>query len=331
MRRIRQTQEQRRERSAERAKVGDSDLAGSDLGPEQPGQVIAHYGSSLVIEDAEGSLHRCVQRQNMDALACGDHIVWRSQSGGNDGVIVALGERGNLLSKPDYSGNVKPVAANIDQVGIVAAPIPVLNEFLIDRYLVEINRMGAEAIIVINKTDLLNSEERMALELRLSDYQRIGYPVLFSSTVAEVGLRALRDRLKSKTSILVGQSGVGKSSLINALLPDLDIRTQAVSAATGHGTHTTTTSTLYHLPEGGDLVDSPGIRSFELYALSEHELADGFVEFAPFIGQCKFSDCSHREEPGCKILQAVEDGAISQRRFESYHQLRLASEETGKR
>ena len=146
--------------------------------------------------------------------------------------------------------------------------------------------------------------------------------MLYASSRSSQGLEPLRQRLIGHTTILLGQSGVGKSSLIKALLPHRDIRIQALSQATGLGTHTTTTSALYHLPDGGDLIDSPGVRSFELSELHRVDLEHGFVEFGPYLGRCKFSNCSHRVEPGCALLAAVAEGKIDARRLRSYHQLR---------
>jgi len=202
-------------------------------------------------------------RQNLGRLACGDRVVWRAFDTG-EGVVVAVGERHTLLARPDYNGQLRPIAANLDAVAVVLAPTPEPSEYLIDRYLVAIAAIGARGLLVLNKIDLLDRSGLAALAERLEPYRRIGYPLLLASGHAAHGLNELRAWLRGRTSLLAGQSGVGKSSLIKALLPDREIRIQAVSAATGHGTHTTSASTLYHLPDGGDLIDTPGVRSFEL-------------------------------------------------------------------
>jgi ribosome biogenesis GTPase len=175
---------------------------------------------------------------------------------------------------------------------------------------------------VVNKIDLLNSEERAVIESRLATYRHIDCPMLLASTRTAHGLDNLREYLKGRTNILVGQSGVGKSSLIKALLPEREIRIQSVSEATGHGTHTTTTATLYHLPDGGDLIDSPGVSSFEPVELDPADLNLGFPEFAPYWGCCKFSNCSHTVEPDCALMKAVKQGEIDPRRLESYRQMK---------
>jgi ribosome biogenesis GTPase len=156
----------------------------------------------------------------------------------------------------------------------------------------------------------------------LAPYRQIGYPVLLASSRAEHGLDTLQNWLRGRTSLLAGQSGVGKSSLIKALLPDREIRIQAVSAATGHGAHTTSASTLYHLPDGGDLIDSPGVRSFELGEIGLSDLDRGFPELATYLGRCRFSDCRHDIEPDCALRDAVAQGTVHARRLESYRQLR---------
>lgn len=314
-------QEQRRRRAARRAeRQADSSDA---LGAERAGRVIANYGPELILEDAAGGLHRCSVRQNLGGLACGDRVVWQPTAFG-DGVVVAVEPRRSLLTRPDYSGRPKLIAANMDQVGVVVAPRPALNEFLVDRYLVAVEAIGVAALIVFNKVDLPDPATRAELEARLDVYRRIGYPVLPASTKTEHGLDALQARLAGHISILVGQSGVGKSSLIQALLPDREIRIQAVSEATGMGTHATTTATLYHLPGGGDLIDSPGIRSFELGELALEDLDRGFREFAPYLGRCRFSNCGHTVEPGCALQAAVAQREIDARRLASYHQLKTA-------
>lgn len=293
------------------------------LGPKQGGLVVAHYGQTLIVEDATSQLHRCAARQNLGRLACGDRIIWQAATAG-DGVVIAIDERRSLLTRPDYNGQPRPVAANLDAVVVVMAPTPPPSDDLIDRYLVAIAAIGLQSLLVLNKLDLLDTAELEPLTERLAVYSRIGYPVSFISCHTGQGLEALRTWLRGHSSLLVGQSGVGKSSLIKALLPERQIRIQAVSAATGHGSHTTSASTLYHLPGGGDLIDSPGVRSFELTDIQAPDLDRGFPELAPYLGHCRFSDCSHTAEPGCALQAAALHGAIATRRLDSYRQLRAS-------
>ncbi len=318
-------QERRRERAGQRLELQDD----VGLGSEQTGLVIAHHGQTLVVEDETGRLYRCTARQNLGRLACGDRIVWQA-SGAEEGVIVAVGERRSLLTRPDYHGQPRPVAANLDAVAVVLAPEPEPSEYLIDRYLVAIAAIGVRGLLVLNKLDLLDAPALAALTERLEPYRRIGYPLLLTSSHTAHGLDELRAWQRGRVSLLVGQSGVGKSSLIKALLPDREIRIQAVSQVTGHGTHTTSGSTLYHLPDGGDLIDTAGVRSFELGEISLSDLDRGFTDIAPYLGRCRFSDCYHESEPDCALREAVARGEIASRRLDSYRQLRAALETTPK-
>lgn len=319
--RIQRLQDSRRARADQQIDVVDH----AGLSSEQTGLLITHHGRALVVEDSAGRLHRCAARQNLGRLACGDRVIWQL-TGAGAGVIVALGERRSLLTRPDYHGQPRPVAANLDAVAVVLAPEPEPSEYLIDRYLVAIAAIGVQGLLVLNKLDVLDASALAVLTQRLEPYRRIGYPLLLTSSYAAHGLDTLRAWLRGRVSLLVGQSGVGKSSLIKALLPEREIRIQSVSQVTGHGAHTTTGSMLYHLPDGGALIDTPGVRSFELGAIRLSDLDRGFPDIAPYLGRCRFSDCRHQVEPGCALRDAVECGAIAPRRLDSYRQLRATLE-----
>lgn len=282
--------------------------------------MIVNYGRNVLLEDAGGELFRCVTRRALGAAVCGDRVQWL-RTGDGEGVIESIDERRTLLARAAGSGHQKPLAANIDQVVIEAATEPALDSFLIDKYTVATELAGASALIVINKSDLLTLEARRDIEALLQEFQAIGYPCLFTSALKNTGIDAFRAHLAGKTSILVGQSGVGKSSLINRLLPEQDILIGKLSAASGQGKHTTTATTLYHLPGGGKLIDSPGVRDFHLGKVDPARLGNGFVEFHPWLGQCRFRDCLHQGEPGCAIDKALAEDRISTRRMESYRRL----------
>ncbi|MCG8043010.1 MAG: ribosome small subunit-dependent GTPase A, partial [Candidatus Thiodiazotropha endolucinida] len=218
----------------------------------------------------------------------------------------------------------KPLAANISQLVIVLAPKPEPSGYLLDQYLVTAETIKIPPLIAINKIDLLTEETESAFIDQFEIYAGIGYPIINISAKREHGLDTLIDHLKHETSILLGQSGVGKSSLINALLPDHDIETGRLSEATGLGRHTTSAATCYNLPQGGKLIDSPGVRSFRLTDLSREELEQGFAEFRPYIGQCRFHNCTHGHEPDCAIRAAVERGEIARLRLENFLRLSKA-------
>jgi ribosome biogenesis GTPase len=286
----------------------------------QPGLVLAHYGQVSLVEDRQGEVYRCATRKNLPRTVCGDQVLWQP-SNPREGVINQVLERETTLARPDHNNRVRPVAANLDQIVVVIATRPSFEYGMLDRYLAAAELINATPVIVVNKSDTLDDESRHKLEQRLGIYRDIGYTQLFTSTRTTDGLKELHRQLKSHTSILVGQSGVGKSSLVQALLPDLDIRTGALSQVTGLGRHTTTVTTLYHLPDGGDLIDSPGVRDFTLCQVPAEELAKGFREFEPFLGMCRFHNCLHTSEPGCAVQDAVRSGTISEQRFKNYDRL----------
>lgn len=318
--RIQKIQDERKARAQKREHQIEQELQNADLGPEQPGLIIAHYGAQLDIEPIgkPGETCRCHLRANLPPLVTGDRIVWRAGNKGL-GVVVALEERDSLLSRPDTQGQLKPVAANIDYIVLVIAPAPIPHANLIDRYLVAAETVGIEPVILLNKTDLLNDHVvRQTIDDMMARYEQIGYKVLRASTRSEDGLVALKDLLNEHTSVFVGQSGVGKSSLVNALLPGVDTQVGALSEATGKGTHTTTAAKLFHFPDGGTLIDSPGIREFGLWHMEPEQVLEGFRDFRPFLGYCKFRDCNHDKEPGCALLEALEKGEIQLERFSSY-------------
>ncbi len=283
----------------------------------EPGRVMAGFGAESVVQKKDGALLRCLTRRRTGRAVCGDHVRFH-QSTPQEGVIEEILPRRNTLSRTNYRRQERVLAANLDQLLVVIAAEPAPDYALLDRYLVLAAHLQTEAGIVVNKADLPMTA---ALEERLDLYRRLDYPVLGTSTKAGHGLDALRRSLVNKTGILVGQSGVGKSSLINQLVPDREARTQALSEASGQGRHTTTETTLYPLPDGGALMDSPGIRILRLGHLSREELARGFREFMPYLGHCQFRDCMHLDEPGCAVREAVARGLVDARRVQSFHLL----------
>jgi len=284
------------------------------------GIVIAAYRRYTLIEDSNKNLFQCQQRKSVGQIVCGDKVLWQKEDE-ETGVITSIQERHSILQRPDINGNLRIIASNIDQVFIVIAHKPELNEGLIDRYLVAAENSHLNPVILLNKIDLFDEELFSKLKQRLQLYQDIGYTVIYTSAKQENGLNSLTGLLKDNNNIFVGQSGVGKSSLINTLLKS-DARIGEISEATGKGKHTTTTAYLYPLKDNtGHIIDSPGVREFGLVKLSEKDVTEGFKEFEPYIGYCKFRNCAHKNEPGCALLEAVEDKKITQQRWKSYKRI----------
>jgi ribosome biogenesis GTPase len=243
--------------------------------------------------------------------------------------VIGILPRSNVFARADARGRKQTIAANLDQVLIVLAPNPAPSRDLLERYLVAVHSLDIQPLIILNKAELLaGSEPDPDSPLgRLDSYRALGYAVLEASCKAEPGTGALPPALDSRCSILVGQSGVGKSSLANALLPDLALQTGDLSRVTGKGTHTTTTTIMYDLPCGGRLIDSPGVWEYGLWTLTQAELEHGYIEFRPHLGACRFNDCRHASEPDCAIRSAVEAGGIADWRYQSY--LRLLRQSGG--
>jgi len=303
-RRIKQNQQERLQQHL------DSDA------PTIEAMVITNFGKTIIAETENHELVRCHPRQNLEQIVCGDKVLIQKLEN-NDTIVSAILDRSSLLKKPGFGGKLKPMAANIDQVVIVMAVKPEPNPYLIDRYLVATENLNARGLIILNKMDLADDDSGDMLK----EYEQLGYTVLQTSTKNNQSITALQSELNNRISIMVGLSGVGKSSLINTLLPNQDIRVGEVSEASGEGTHTTTSSILYHLPEGGDIIDSPGVRDFGLWNTTEDDVLYGFKEIRHLAGQCKFSDCKHEVEPGCVINQALDDGLISEQRFKNYKKI----------
>jgi ribosome biogenesis GTPase len=246
-----------------------------------------------------------------------------------DCAVTELEVRHSELARPDKNGRKKTIAANIDQILIMTAPGPEFSTGLIDRYLITAESVGIQPLIVLNKIDLLDKQQLTEFKHQLAAYENLDYPVIFTSTTTAHGLDTLLPLLINKISIFVGKSGVGKSSLINLILPNAAARVGEISQATGKGTHTTTTAWLYHLPGNkGDVIDSPGIREFGLWQITPPQVANGFREFREHAEQCRFRDCLHRGEPGCAVAKAVKRGEISERRYASYQRILASLEES---
>ncbi len=290
-------------------------------GPATDGVISCHYGQQLEVQyEQTGRLEtiRCYQRANLPALATGDRVTWHPLDH-ESGVITALQPRRNVLARPDERSALRPMAANVDVVVIVLAPRPRPFAGLIDRYLAAMENLRLSAILLVNKADRTDTGETTSL---LATYTDIGYPVLRASCHQPDGTRELKQYLRGRTAVFMGQSGVGKSSLINQLLTAAGKMETAtiggLSTGAEKGRHTTTTARLYQLPDAGAVIDSPGIRDFGLWHMDREALLDAFVEFRPHLGHCRFRDCRHNHEPGCALQEAVRAGKISQQRLDSF-------------
>jgi len=280
------------------------------------GLVVSHLGQGIAVE-VSGTILLCQTLRKLDTVAVGDQVMVNKTSA-DQGRIEKILPRRSLLQRPSRNKKTRPVAANIDKIYVVFATEPHCDFLLIDQYLAICENKNIDAVLVLNKVDLTNINK---LEAELQQYQAIGYDLHKVSAIENIGISELKEALNHQISMFAGQSGVGKSSLTNAIIPNKQLKTNTVSEITKHGRHTTTAATLYHLPEGGDLIDSPGVAIFGLADITEQQLAWGYREFQPLLEQCKFNNCRHMKDKGCAVRTAAEAGEISMQRYQRYLKL----------
>ncbi len=282
------------------------------------GTIVAAHGRQYLVELSggnEGETLLCFPRGKKSDLACGDQVNVQ-RSGDGQGVIDAALPRSTLLYRSNQFKQ-KLIAANVTQIIVVVATEPSFSDELITRCLVAAESQDMKALIVLNKCDLAT---RIAPAIQtLAQFENLGYPVLHLS--AHTDAEALRPYLADQTSVFVGQSGMGKSTLTNALIPGAKAPTREISAALDSGKHTTTHATLYRLDARSTLIDSPGLQEFALHHLSPDAIEHGFLEFRPLLGQCRFRNCRHNREPDCAVHAAVQHGAIDPRRYAVFRSL----------
>ena len=278
------------------------------------GQVVASYGKRYRVELADKTLWDCVTRGKKHDVACGDWVDIHPTAN-HAGVIEQIHERRSLLFRSN-AFRTKVLAANVTQIVLVLAAVPSFYESLLNRCLVAASHADIALLIVLNKADL---PETAAAWEKLKPYQALGYRVIQLS--AQQDITSLLPFLQDHTSILVGQSGMGKSTIINGLLPASAVRTREVSDVLDSGKHTTTATHLYHLNANSHIIDSPGLQEFGLYHLSVEQIEQAFAEFRPYLGKCRFNNCRHLHEPDCALLNAVSAGKVSPARLAFYHEL----------
>ncbi|EPF70112.1 ribosome small subunit-dependent GTPase A [Acinetobacter rudis] len=330
-------QQQRRIQKQQKARQEDIDTS-HDL----EGLVVQHYGRQLEIQALSlpeqlpirpstaagepeafwkeielGSVWRCHTRTNLEMLITGDRVKWQADPNTGLGIITAIHPRQSLLTRPDRYHKVKPVAANISLIVIVFAPLPEPAPTLIDRYLVACADAEIPVLLLLNKVDLL--KEADPIYQLIAQYQELGYEIMQCQSTGD--LTALSQRLDGETVAFVGQSGVGKSSIINHIVPNALQKTNVISENSALGQHTTTSTRLIAFGENGALIDSPGIREFGLWHLTLDKIEKGFPEISAHLGYCQYRNCTHTHEKQCALKQAVSDGKILSRRLESYLKL----------
>jgi ribosome biogenesis GTPase len=296
----------------------------------QQGRVVAAFGRKVEVQvEATGERVKCAAHGRRMEAVCGDRVSISRAAQGHDasqGMIESIAPRSSVLFRRDAMRE-KVIAANATLVAYVVAGEPPFSDELLSRCLIAASAAGIEALIVLNKTDLDGATARARGQL--APFTALGYPVLEVAATHDV--EALRARLAGHESLLIGQSGMGKSTLVNALVPDAGARTGEISTALDAGRHTTTASRLYALYPAGSVIDSPGLQAFGLAHVPTDRLAAAFPEFAPLIAACRFADCRHQTEPGCAVRAACQRGAIDPRRMQIFDTLLAEGEYTARR
>lgn len=308
------------------------------------GRVIANYGAEMVLATESGQYLTATSQKKLGLIVCGDVVEYKllaesssakqtAQSPNRQGEMATglaqvtdVHNRVSTLARTDRRRQAKPIAANLTQLVAVTAPKPPFDPLLLDRYSVAAHHIGVDMKVVINKTDLLDDQTRESADSLEQIYSDIGYQVIRCSSETSQGIKQLTDALNNQVSILVGQSGVGKSSLLNQLLPDIEARTGALSEISGLGRHTTTVTTWFDLPSGGAIIDSAGVRQFALDHLSEIDIQSGFKEISELSMLCKFNDCKHVHEPQCTVLDALAQGKLARQRYDHFLSMRQKEE-----
>ena len=306
--RIDKVQSEKIARAGKAASKVESQLDKDEI--EHSGKVITRYGQRQLVENEQGRVFQSVSRQNIGLSVAGDRVLFQKTKH-DEAIVTAIYPRDSELKRQG-----KLIAANIDQLWLVVALEPHYEFELIDRYLIMAENSKLPIGIIVNKIELSSDEKSTTKDFL--NYKSLGYDVHFVSVKNQTNLDSFKEKLVHKSHIFLGQSGVGKSSLINSLIPDLELRVSEISNKSKLGKHTTTNTTIYHIPSGGDLIDSPGVREFQLENLTELEIKSGFKEFKALSNECRFRDCRHINEPNCAVKDSLDQGKISNNRYQSY-------------
>ena len=279
------------------------------------GVVLASYGRGVLVQAGAETLH-CSLKGRKQRIVCGDRVHWAYQPANDGASVESIEPRRNLIERIDNRGRPEPVAANVDRLAIVVAPEPAPDWFLVDRYWAGAQLKDIASLLVVNKSDL----GAAALQGEITVYRQLGLACIETASASGLGLAALNDAIAGTVTLLVGQSGVGKSSIVNALAPAAAAQTSELTRD-AEGRHTTTTARWYRLGPDTAIVDAPGVRDFAPPASLVRAAERGFVEIHALSVDCRFKDCHHMEEPGCAVRSAVLNRRLAARRYESYRRL----------
>jgi ribosome biogenesis GTPase len=289
---------------------------------ETPARVTESFGRRVIVETAAGERMSAELFGKRLTCVCGDEVTIRgpSQTSGDVAKVVTVAPRRSLFARTDSRGRTEPLAANLSLVIVIIAPNPEPDLYIADRYLAGAALAGISGALIVNKSELPGAEDA-DFQARVDDYERAGYPVLRVSAKNEPTVAPIRELLANQRAMLVGQSGVGKSTLTNRLAPESERATRTLSDSTGEGRHTTVSTALFRLTNGGELVDSPGVRDYAPPPVEDAMIQVGWPEILKLAPECRFNNCLHLREPGCAVLAATAENVISARRYESYKRL----------
>lgn len=294
---------------------------------EFPARVIESFGRRAIVETADGRREAAELFGKRLTIVCGDHVLVRppqtnvapgAAASGDSPRIVAIEPRRTLFQRTDSRGRTEPLASNLTLLAVVMAAEPEPDPFMVDRYLAGAAYAGIRGAVIVNKCDLAAPAHFTQL---VAEYRSAGYPVLTLSALRNDAIDEVRQLLENESTMLVGQSGVGKSTLTNVVVPQTERLTRTLSGATGEGRHTTVSTALFRIPGGGELIDSPGVRDYAPALVEDAHIQVGWPEILSLAPGCRFNNCLHLREPGCSVADAVAAGTIAPRRYESYKRL----------